>query len=215
MKNRVISLAAAITLMLAVLTACSLRITKNYGYSTDSETYEIDNRLLTINNDLFSYQIGLDYVVYTLPCRLSEFLNNGWEINYAYNRETSAEVELKKGRSYISVAICNDSSEKLAYKDCMVYSVRLDSDNNGLSIVLPGGMQVNKNTTKDDIIDKYGEPKNNPSEVLESQYRTYSNVLYYCAGKSREFNSYGFAFGSSSDKLIDIYISHRGSLSIK
>lgn len=199
MKRRIVSLIAALSVILGVMTSCSLRIAENIEGDMSDTTHEIDNHLITINNNIFSYQIALDYVVYTLPCRLSEFLDNGWECETDYFTATNDVSLTKKGVRIYADLYCDSKQDEHDYRDYVVYSVSIFDVDEEMNIVLPGGLQVHQNTTEAQIIAAYGEPV----------YSLAGIIIVYCVGTKPYANSVCFDF-STDGGLYCITIDHRG-----
>ena len=68
----------------------------------------------------------------------------------------SAEY-LRKGDQEISICVVNTSGETLNYVDCPLFEVDMQPYC-CKSIILPGQLVFDKNTTEQDVIAKYGQP---------------------------------------------------------
>lgn len=148
----------------------------------DGSTTETEHNA-QIAEDLFSWQVTIDGIVYTLPCDVSEFEKNGWKLEgegtLEKNRYTFIDIE--KGEDAITVFLQNKTDKVLDYAKCPVVGVdvtlwKLKSD---ISVVFPGNLVVSKKLTKEEIIEKYGQPtEESDSDATYSMTYKYQNEAY-------------------------------------
>lgn len=133
-------------------------------------------------SDLFSFNLKLDGVKYTLPCDVTEFEKNGWTVagntvddvpekkmkpgdsaGYELYKKDENTGEVIKNNSKYSIYADNFSKSDMKLKDCKIYdfyvSISNDSEPKGPEVELPGGLIFDFNTQADDIIALYGEPQ--------------------------------------------------------
>ena len=157
----------------AYLPHTSVLITLEYMEELDGAGREmyLPNPELPNNWDSFSIQIDDD--VYTIPCRLSDFLENGWSLSegdpdsrlagadqpYAEfpNRDLSLTNDKEQS---ISVTVYNTSESSVPIKDGTVGRLSVSNSNfdfYGADLQLPGGLMLGW-ATAEDVISQYGEP---------------------------------------------------------
>ncbi len=201
MKKRIISLMVALVMLLSVMTACSLKITKNIASGQEDVTHKINNHLITINDSILSCQISLDYVVYTLPCKLSEFLDNGWEIDKSFSESYYAFLK-KKGRRITAKLRDEYNPSDKFYYDSVVYALEVYAyEASGMNIVLPGGLLFGDNITFDKLKEFYGEP----NYITDNSY----DDVVYRRGSEHNVILVCFTFNSDGE-LYSVFINHRG-----
>ena len=134
--------------------------------NVDSE--ELYMETTELSTDLFSWQVSIDGVVYTLPCEFSEFEKNGWELFVKKGHEDegimgancNGSIEMKKGEDRITVWLQNTTDEDLDYSNCPVVEVELflEKIKSDMEVVFPNNLVASKDITKEEVIEKYGEP---------------------------------------------------------
>ena len=139
----------------------TIRNTEYAEGETSQESAEVEN--VNISDRLDSFQFSLDGHLYTLPTTYDEFEQNGWKL---WKEEANRPVEsryygsaeyLRKGDQEISICVVNTSGETLNYVDCPLFEVDMQPYC-CKSIILPGQLVFDKNTTEQDVIAKYGQP---------------------------------------------------------
>ena len=141
--------------------------------SREAET-ESPKKTVEMSDNLSDFTFTLDNIVYSIPCSVSEFLDNGWKIRESSGNE-SEEIQsdgfksvcLDKDDMSVSVSVRNTSGNSKRISECQTETINLFSKN---SFVLSGGI-VNS-SSYDDIISAYGEP----TEIKESEFNT--TVVY-------------------------------------
>lgn len=133
--------------------------------STDAEekapvTYDTE-----LSDDIYSYSFAVNGVVYQIPMWFKDFEAMGWE----FQEDRTVEVQSnqyaisqywKKDDLEISTSIANLTPNNAILEDCLVASVSVyeyKTLNLESVIELPGGI-VFRESTKDDILNAYGEP---------------------------------------------------------
>ena len=102
-----------------------------------------------LGTDIVSGVFELDGVVYQMPCPVSEFINNGWTLDFDEEYAPGLNKmlgELTKGDLSVDIEIVNFSEKKTTLENCAVMDITV-SDYDEVSIVLPGN--VTFGTTKD------------------------------------------------------------------
>ncbi len=207
MKKKIISLMLAAAMVISMMASCSITIgsskddetssaddTSSISITTDDDTSGDDTSSEEVSNSTpvnvddidiadkwDSWQIAVDGDVYTIPCDLSEFKKNGWELKNSdgtlkSNQYTLIGQTLKKGDLSISAQLVNMTDNEVAIADCQVGSVKVTLDDN-VSAVLPGGIVFDKNLTVEDVKAKYGEP-DDITESEKSVTLTYDGGYY-------------------------------------
>ncbi|MCR5525988.1 MAG: hypothetical protein K6F39_01220 [Lachnospiraceae bacterium] len=126
----------------------------------DSDDAEITSDTALNNSKISDHKIELNGKVYTLPCKLSEFTDNGFTISAreeTYDIEESSagciSMELDGTDDSIYFDIYNPTSKTVSIYDSYVtgmdVSLNLYSDKKNVQVVLPGG--INNKTKLEDI----------------------------------------------------------------
>ena len=122
-------------------------------------------------DDLFSFQLELDGVIYQLPAPYSEFETNGWVGKEDLSTELDPDhittsISLKNGEHEIYARFLNAGTDVLKLSECYVYIINLDSFDvdKGASLIFPSGITIG--TKMDDVKSAYGDP----SETYEGDY---------------------------------------------
>ena len=183
----------------AYLPHTSVLMTLEYIEELDEAGRELylPNPELPNNWDSFAVQIDDD--VYTIPCRLTDFLENGWSLSEedTDNRLVGADkpycefpnrnltLTNDKDQS-ISVTVYNTSESPVPIKEGTVGRLSVSNsshDFHGADLQLPGGMMLGW-VTIEDVIDQYGEPSdryknfNLTYELEGSEYTKYLDLTF-------------------------------------
>lgn len=134
---------------------------------------------VSISDRLDSFQFSLDGHLYTLPTTYDEFEQNGWKLWKEEARYYGSAEYLRKGDQEISICVVNTSGETLNYVDCPLFEVDMQPYC-CKSIILPGQLVFDKNTTEQDVIAKYGQPTTR-SETDDSVTLQYDFDVYQFA----------------------------------
>lgn len=179
------------------------------GCSYDQTSEEVDTELLSpvsiVNKDgitfipdttrkgsvaqkeLNSPEVELCGKAYTLPIRISDLINDGWEIGISgfknefqpRSKTSLISFTMKKDGAILCLGEAfNDTEEIQKLEDCLLTEFYLESLNgtaNGIDFVFPGG--IIRESTARDVIDVYGDPNN--SEIFEEYSYNIERQLAY------------------------------------
>lgn len=126
-----------------------------------------------LGTDTYSGIISLEGELYMLPCPLSEFTSNGWEIKSGTKSIVSGDSEsiiLVKDDAEIYVNIFNFSDYQTVPLNCAVIRVNTEtySDNEKPEIILPGeGIEITVGMSEDDLL-----------EIVTDDYSFYDGSSY-------------------------------------
>lgn len=154
-----------ITLLLAVLVLLSFA-----ACSKDKDPGETNggNNQDSVNtsSEIYDFKVNIFGDMYSMPCELSAFKDNGWEYKdnknpeldeVNGNRHAYSDV-VKKGKT-ITLIVFNPDAETKQFADCKVGSLYCEfSSENDLTLNLANKLSVNKDTTVEDVTKKFGEP---------------------------------------------------------
>lgn len=151
-------------------------------------------------NNWDSFAIQIDDDVYTIPCRLSDFLENGWSLSEGdpdsrlagadqpYGEFPNRELSLTNDKEQsISVTVYNTSESSVPIEDGTVGRLSVSNgslDFYGADLQLPGGLMLGW-ATVEDVIDQYGEPSdryenyNVTYELEGAEYTKYLDLTFY------------------------------------
>lgn len=112
-------------------------------------------------NELYSFQIKIDGVTYTLPATYSDFQQNGWELR-GEDETVGANtkmigVYLKKDKETINIQPYNPGESEVKISECQIVYLSVNIKDVE-SIEMPGGFPFDENTKPEDVKAKYGEP---------------------------------------------------------
>lgn len=138
----------------------------------------------SISDKLESGELLIDGVKYTFPSAMSDWTNNGWHIsnNYANidifeleNNVESTQFEVfndERDSEYVRMCAINLESDPVKIEEATVSYLSTDvlDGKNALEVILPGG--INARSTKEDVINAYGEPQEEDGDEL---YYLYTN----------------------------------------
>lgn len=159
--------------------------------SSDNDSSSVGGSSKT--DALFSWKIKLDGQDYTLPCDFSDFKDNGWDFESDKSEETLGAnyytiAHLKKGDMSLDIDLWNPTESKLAYADCKVGSISVSFDDN-VSLELSDGFVFDDKVTSEDIIERYGNPKDSGGMLIDEEDYVALNYEYE-PWKSVEFMIY-------------------------
>lgn len=113
-----------------------------------------------LSDDLYSFQVQLDGVVYALPEDFSVFSENGWtiedELELEPNSKTLSTV-MKNGNKQVYVQFVNLGSDVVDISQCKVSQISLDDYLIGdpVEFILPQGITLG--STRDEVLSAYGD----------------------------------------------------------
>lgn len=229
MKKKVVTVALTTAMIVSTLSGCdmpnentSTELVSNLAESdkavseaaknVDSE--ELYMETTELSTDLFSWQVSIDGVVYTLPCEFSEFEKNGWELFVEEGHEDDGimganchgSIEMKKGEDRITVWLQNTTDEDLEYSKCPVVEVELflEKIKSDMEVVFPNNLVASKDITKEEVIEKYGEP----AEEIEAVEKDPTCALFYQHEdndyKTRKYKDWAIAFTEEGGDVLKI-----------
>ena len=229
MKKKVVTVALTTAMIVSTLSGCdmsnentSTELVSNLAESdkavseaaknVDSE--ELYMETTELSTDLFSWQISIDGVVYTLPCEFSEFEKNGWELFVEEEHEDDGimgtnchgSIEMKKGEDRITVWLQNTTDEDLEYSKCPVVEVELflEKIKSDMEVVFPNNLVASKDITKEEVIEKYGEP----AEEIEAVEKDPTCALFYQHEdndyKTRKYKDWAILFTEEGRDVLKI-----------
>lgn len=131
-----------------------------------------------LSDDIYSFQLEYDGVLYQLPMAYEEMEARGWTLskyddpNLKIGTSSYTSVGFIKGERSISVDVINLGINERPLQECLIGGIDIDEgfsdiDFDAVSIRLPGGISMGKSNA-DDIKAAYGEP----SDVYESDLYT-------------------------------------------
>ena len=229
MKKKVVTVALTTAMIVSTLSGCdmsnentSTELVSNLAESdkavseaaknVDSE--ELYMETTELSTDLFSWQISIDGVVYTLPCEFSEFEKNSWELFVEEGHEDDGimganchgSIEMKKGEDRITVWLQNTTDEDLEYSKCPVVEVELflEKIKSDMEVVFPNNLVASKDITKEEVIEKYGEP----AEEIEAVEKDPTCALFYQHEdndyKTRKYKDWAILFTEEGRDVLKI-----------
>lgn len=179
-------------LLLVVLTmsfsACSKKTPENpkekeQTENTASEATTTKPASQNISNDLYSYEVLINGMAYSLPTSFSTFEKNGWLGNDFTNTKLEPNQykleTLKNGNQNILIKIVNFGMDVSPLSQCLVGGVKIESDtqNPGTTISIAKGITIG--STYDQVIAAYGKPSNEykGDNIIKLTYKSgsYSN----------------------------------------
>lgn len=195
--KKLIALLLAAALSVTVLASCS-----SSGGSSDDDSVSSGTSAVQDDgedgdsdegsaNALYSFQIKIDGVTYTLPATYQDFEKDGWEIDG--NDETVGAntkmigVYLKKDKERLNIQPYNPGESEAKISECQIVYLNVKI-NDVESIEMPGGFPFDANTTPEDVKAKYGEPD---SVIDLEKYDSHSCKYQQAVYESVEFTMYG------------------------
>ena len=163
-----------------------VRITSSKDAVDETRPDYSDVAATDIADALDSFQFVIDGQVFTVPLKVTELTENGWELQgengvlkpdyYAIGRI------FRKGDTEIWSYIYNPTDRELLYSEGVVTRVELQFSRGFPYIILPGNFIFDKFTTAQEIMNQYGEPfeiKNNESSTVLSYKRGAYSIYKY------------------------------------
>lgn len=132
-----------------------------------------------VGSDVKATLFMLDGKRYRLPCPLSEFIDDGWEISQAnikslgaWNYASLYDVTLKKGDVKINVGLLNCSEKEVYIKDCAVYSVSFETYY--MKNIEEGYVKLPKSLTMSSTVEDIAKVCEDFSEYKGDSYASYT-----------------------------------------
>lgn len=146
----------------------------------------------SLGTDPTKTRFQLDGVLYEIPCPITEFLNNGWEITYDSvgslgGGNDAYGVTITKGDYDISLSVANFGKQQVAVKNCAVTEVEFNGyrfeDCPDTYLQFPNYLHINSTTADLDSLGTGLEKSENSAfSSVRYQYETddYSTrIVYY------------------------------------
>lgn len=132
-----------------------------------------------LTDDLFSFNIKYDGILYHMAPPLSEMMKNGWEIQNAPKDEVasrgfSSGVILKKGNQTLRTSLYNNSSKATSVENCVVTDIISDDFTTQVPLELPKGIKVG--SSKEELEAAYSGLKLEKSDSSNLIFYTYSKT---------------------------------------
>ena len=200
MKNIRRVLAVSLTIIMCLCFAACGNDSNTSDESTDTNNdvvsenkTDIANKYVgpEMSNELFDFTVKIDGTVYTVPAKLSDFLNSGWKYSYDNPEEKDVFGENIESDSFtnkngsLRFIVSNFSGNTKKFKDCKISKLDYSfSDWNNCTIELSKGLILEKDkTAPQDVINKWGEP----TETYTSKYGT---TLEYAKEENVKYSIY-------------------------
>lgn len=155
-----------------------------------------------LGNDLYSFHVELEGSLYKLPCPVSIFLKNGFQIyeeksDMTISAQSHGWVELKYNNQTMRVMVRNYADYAAAVENCFVTLLRINDFDPKLEIVIPGNI-------------KCGDSEEDVKRAVngfETEVRTSdAGYTYYtvCDPKGRESDHYCICLKDGNVKSIEV-----------
>ena len=154
--------------------------TASNSTTNDNEVLEVDYTAPTeLGDDLLSFNVKYEGVLYNVPIPVSELENNGWVIEKAPVDKIQAKgsqggFKLRKDNNTLTTRMYNPHDTETSINNCLVTTIITDNYDSKFDLEMPKGITVG--ATESDIISAYGETN------LEKEES--SNIIYYSYKKS-------------------------------
>lgn len=141
-----------------------------------------------LTDNIYSYNVKYDDVLYHMPVPVSELKKNGWEVqqsssNIIASRDSALGVVLRKGNQTITTEVYNDSPKATSVENCVVTEMFADEYLKKIPLELPRGITIG--SSKAEVDSAYADYR-----VKKDDRLTKSEVYDYANGydKSIEIN---------------------------
>lgn len=147
-----------------------------------------------LSDDIYSYQIQINGVVYQFPMYYSDFESAGWTSQNADEMVGTGSYALesfKNGKISCSAYVLNLGINNMPEKDCLIGGLMIDNFNikdSGAEVVCPGGFVLGDSNLTE-VIECFGDPSDlyvNKDDVTRTA--TYKESSY-CDYRVRTFES--------------------------
>lgn len=182
-KVAVMALCAALCLQ---LTACGgSGETGSKGNSTSKDS---SGAAAFISDKLESGEFVIDGEKYTFPSGVSEWTSNGWHISHSYGNIDTFELEYnvestefevfndEKDSEYVSMCAINLGFDPVKIEEATTayLEMKVLKGKKSLNVELPGGITCE--STRDDVINAYGEPQEEEDDILYYMYTNKDDI---------------------------------------
>ena len=146
-KSRLVATVLVVSCLLSCISGCGLLKKKNKTPWQDEVRDQMPDKIT--NENIGSFY--LEGHVYSFPCQISEFLENGWDYSNASDKTATVnphasyqyvvELKLTTGKNrLLNIEAYNDSDESCDLKDC--YTSSLKMNNYSGNIMIPGDISI-------------------------------------------------------------------------
>lgn len=159
------------------------------GEKSDSNGTNGGEEKVSVNtsSEIYEFKVDIFGNMYSLPCQLNEFKDNGWEYKDNKNPESDevkgnrhAYSDIIKEDKIITITVFNSDADTKRFADCKVGSLYCEfSSENDLTLNLANKLSANKDTTIDDIKKKFGEPTKTLNDGGETTLRYQKDTYVY------------------------------------
>lgn len=176
-----------IALLLAMLILVSFAACSN-DKNSDKQTGGESQTNANTSKEIYDFKIELYGDVYTLPADLNEFKENGWTYANNENPESKevrangyATCDVLKDGKRITLTVVNLGTSAKTFAECKVGSIDCTfSAPNDITFNLANKLSATKETTVEDVTNKFGEPsKNIESESGTTVRYERATYVYY------------------------------------
>ena len=149
--------------------------TESNSTTNDNEILEVDYTAPTeLGDDLLSFNVKYEGVLYNVPIPVTELQNNGWVIEKAPVDKIAAKssqggFKLRKDNNTLTTRLYNPHDKETSINNCLVTIIITDNYDSKFDLEMPKGITVG--STESDIISAYGETNLKKEES--------DNIIYY------------------------------------
>ncbi|MDS0525840.1 hypothetical protein NNC19_09140 [Clostridium sp. SHJSY1] len=151
--------------------------------SSDSSSGEVPESVKSykapteLTDDIGSFNVKYDGVLYHMPAPFSEFEKNGWSFQDVPKGDISARefqngIVLRKGNQTIRTAVFNNSGKSTNAKNCFITQVIGDDYTSNFPIELPKGIKVG--STREEVQAAYSGANIKKGDSASLEYYTYT-----------------------------------------
>lgn len=148
----------------------------------------------SFGDTIYDTEISIDGYMYVLPCPVTEFYVNGYELSHYYEIDyipagQSFYCNLENGDKNLTVYLMNFSDYATDFDNCYVVSVSYDSSYDGeMAIEMAGGIKIGM--TEDEFLKILGDIEYNIYESDDyNYYSLYESVWEYSNRRSYNFEN--------------------------
>lgn len=138
---------------------------------------------MVLSNDIYSFQLEMNGVVYQFPMTYAEFTSYGWvckdDDTEGIRSNAYGGVTFEKDGYSVYAHVTNFDINELPMNECYIGGLKADNYKlpEGFEIKLPGGIVLNK-STNDEITEAYGTPSRENKLDSGSIYMDYDKASY-------------------------------------
>lgn len=147
------------------------------------EETEPPKKTIEMSDNLSDFTFTLDEIVYSLPCQVSDFLDNGWTVKADTGKSENDNIVaddtdyiyIVKGENKVTINFKNISGNVKKVSECQAYSLDLFSDYVDNSIFTMS-KNIGITSSYDDVITAFGVPTE--TKENKSEYTNYEEIKY-------------------------------------